>query len=958
VTGRPYNEIVSPTSSRRPSKAPTTPRDGVQDPAGDLPPPPEPSPDDLAAADSAPERDLAPWDGGPNGDAPLPEEPDRFADVPLPPVDPASVAPRSLSDAERQAATAALEERITANLNPEQARAVTTSDGPLLILAGAGSGKTRVLAHRVAYLVGVKGVRPWQILAVTFTNRAAGELRERIVALIGESAGKDVQAGTFHALCARVLRRDGEAIGIRRNFVVYDTDDQQALMKQILGEEDIEAKGATRPAAILGRISRAKNEMVDPTAIDDFIPVTGGRVAIARLATRYQERLERAGALDFDDLLLAAVRLFEAAPEVLERYQDRWRYLHVDEYQDTNRPQYLWIKALAAKHRNLSVVGDDDQSIYGWRGADIRNILDFERDYPDATVVKLEQNYRSTQLILDAAHAVVSRNKARTDKKLWTANDGGNSIRRYEAYDEDDEAEWIARRIEDLTGGRGSILTRKADDVDGTVRPLEIAVMYRMNAQSRAIEEAFLRYGIRYQIVGGTRFYQRREVKDALAYLRVLRSDSDVVSFERIIKVPARSIGEKTIQALRGAAGREGLSTWDAIQAAIAGTHGLEVLASRTRNALTDFGILVKRLRARVGVLPLPELLDEVLEASGYRAMLADGSEEGEERWANLLELRAVTTRYDDLSPEDALDRLLEETALVADQDSYEGEADAVTLITLHAAKGLEFPVVFIAGLEEGVFPTSRAIDAEREMPPRQEPMEEERRLAYVGITRAKQRLYVTHASRRVFRGMGQLSVPSRFLIEIPAELMEGPLLVEGEGAAGPLDLDFVFGRNRGGRLIGGVRPGGAAYRQGSGRPGAPADGDFRPSRDLAARRGAFAAGAPSGSLAAPGGGAVSAWDDDDAADAAYSAHSDDEVVGSDGRSGAATTAGSRPPRPIVPGERRFRDGDRVRHPRFGGGIVVTSKLTRSDEEVTVVFTDPTVGRKTMLASIANLELA
>jgi DNA helicase II / ATP-dependent DNA helicase PcrA len=884
----------------------------------------------------------------------VPEEPAWVAGEAPAPGEPAPTATSQPTAAERKAATDALAARIVSNLNPEQARAVTTTDGPLLILAGAGSGKTRVLAHRVAWLVGVRGVRPWQILAVTFTNRAAGELRERIVALIGEAAGRDVQAGTFHALCARVLRRDGEAIGIPRGFVVYDTDDQQALMKRILAEEGLEAKGPTRPAAILGRISRAKNEMVDPTEIDEFIPITGGRVAVARLAARYDERLRNAGALDFDDLLLAAVRLFDAAPDVLARYQDRWRYLHVDEYQDTNRPQYLWVKALAAKHRNLAVVGDDDQSIYGWRGADIRNILDFERDYPDATVVKLEQNYRSTQLILDAAHAVVSKNTARTDKRLWTAIAGGRPIRRYEAYDEDDEAEWIARRVEELVGGRGSLLTRRADDEEEALRPKDVAVMYRMNAQSRAIEEAFLRYGIRYQIVGGTRFYQRREVKDALAYLRVLRSDTDVVSFERIINVPARAIGDKTVEALRSATARDGLSTWEAIEAAVAATHGLETLASRTRNSLTDFAILIRRLRTRIGVLPLPELLDEVLEASGYRAMLADGSEEGEERWANLLELRSVTTRYDDLSPEDALDRLLEETALVADQDSYEGGSDAVTLITLHAAKGLEFPIVFIAGLEEGVFPTGRAIDAEREMPPRTELMEEERRLAYVGITRAKRRLHLTHASRRVFRGMGQLSIPSRFLLEIPAELMEGPLLVEGEGAAGPLDLDLVFGR-RGGRLIGGARPGGTAYRQGSGRPGTPEDG-FRPTRDLAARREAFAAGARSGSLGTAGGvrrPGVEAWDDDDDAVTAAVAHADDLPA----RPLADAERPIRPARPLIPGERRFRDGDRVRHGRFGDGIVVSSKLTRSDEEVTVAFADPSVGRKTMLASIAALDL-
>ncbi|MHB8397496.1 MAG: ATP-dependent helicase [Candidatus Limnocylindrales bacterium] len=925
------------------------------------PPRPPAAPDAEADADGFGD---GPWEDL-DGTWRTPEEPARFRDEV--PVGAPALEGDALDPVARAAATSVLAERIVANLNPEQARAVTTTDGPLLILAGAGSGKTRVLAHRVAYLVGVRGVRPWQILAVTFTNRAAGELRERIVALLGETAGRDVQAGTFHALCARVLRRDGEAIGIRRNFVVYDTEDQQALMKRILIDEGIEPKGATRPATILGRISRAKNEMVDPSQIDDSIPVTGGRIAVARLAARYDERLRAAGGLDFDDLLLAAVRLFDAAPDVLARYQDRWRYLHVDEYQDTNRPQYLWVKALAARHRNLTVVGDDDQSIYGWRGADIRNILDFERDYPDATVVKLEQNYRSTQLILDAAHAVVSRNTARSDKKLWTSKETGRPIRRYEAYDEDDEAEWIARRVEELVGGRGSLLTRRADEAAG-LRPKDVAVMYRMNAQSRAIEEAFLRYGIQYQIVGGTRFYQRREVKDALAYLRVLRSDTDVVSFERIINVPARSIGDRTMDALRSAAARDSLSMWQTIEAAIAGEHGLAELSSRTRHAITDFAILVRRLRTRIGLLALPELLDEVLEASGYRAMLADGSEEGEERWANLLELRAVTTRYDDLAPNDALDRLLEETALVADQDSYEGEADAVTLITLHAAKGLEFPVVFIPGLEEGVFPTSRAIDAEREMPPRLGPMEEERRLAYVGITRAKERLHLTHASRRVFRGMGQLSIPSRFLLEIPAGLMEGPLLVDAEGAAGPLDLDLVFGR-RGGRLIGGVRPtlgpAGAAFRDGSGRPGAPTDGSFRPSRDLAARRDAFAAGAPSGRLGPAGTASaagdrrtgsrrVAAWDDADEAVPADIAHRDELPVR---HLEPATGSASILVRPIVPGERRFRDGDRVRHPRFGPGIVVTSKLTRTDEEVVVAFGDPSIGRKTMLASLAGLDL-
>ena len=860
-----------------------------------------------------------------------PAEPDWLRDAPLPGDAPPELTPdeRRAREAEQEAtrrvAAAKRAEEIVGHLNPEQARAVTTTDGPLLILAGAGSGKTRVLAHRIAYLIGVKGVRPWQILAVTFTNRAAGELRERIIALVGEP-GRDVQAGTFHSLCARVLRRDGEAIGISRRFVVYDTDDQQALMKTILREEDMPLTGEFRPSAVLGAISRAKNEMLDATFLAENA-VNHHEKVVARLAKRYLERLKQVGALDFDDLLLEAVRLFDEAPAVLARYQDRWRYLHVDEYQDTNRPQYLWIRALAAKHRNLSVVGDDDQSIYGWRGANIRNILDFERDYPDATVVKLEQNYRSTQLILDAAHAVVSRNTERTDKKLWTAQAGGRPIQRFEAYNEEEEAEWIARQIEGLVGGRGSVLTRRADEDEEKLRARDVAVMYRMNAQSRAIEESFLRYGIRYQLVGGTRFYSRREVKDALAYLRILRSDTDSVSFERIINIPARVIGDKTIEALRAVARRDEISTWETIERAARGE--IETLAPRARSSLADFAALVRRLRSRVGVLPLPELLDDVLEASGYRAMLADGSEDGEERWANLLELRSVTTRYDDLGPEDALDRLLEETALVADQDSYEGDADAVTLITLHAAKGLEFPVVFIAGLEEGLFPHSRALDDEKEL-------EEERRLAYVGITRAKRRLFLSHAWRRSTWGMGQASVPSRFLLEIPAELMVGPDLSAAgrEGGAGDgldLDLDLAFGSRRTTRFGTPIRAGGGAFRQGSGRPGAPPPGEeFRPSRDLAAKREAFAAGAPSGTLR-PGGAAS------------------ETPLGGAGP--------IRPARPIIPGERQFRDGDRVRHARWGDGIIVNSKLTRTDEEITVAFKDAAVGRKTVLASLANLEI-
>ncbi len=841
--------------------------------------------------------------------------------------------------------------RILARLNPEQARAVTTAEGPLLILAGAGSGKTRVVAHRVAYLVGVMGVAPWRILAVTFTNKAAGEMRERIVALVGAEEGRKVEMGTFHALCARILRRDGVVIGLSPRFVIYDADDQLTLMKQVFRDLDLPIQGGPlRPRTVLEAISRAKNDLATVEELA-AAATTHFEREVARIAARYAERLRAAGALDFDDLLGETVRLLETQPDVLARYQARWRYLHVDEYQDTNAAQYRIVRALAAAHHNLCVVGDDDQSIYAWRGADLRNILDFERDEPGATVVKLEQNYRSTQLILDAAHAVVAHNEGRKEKRLWTDRSGGRQIQRFEAYNEEEEAEWIARQVEALLGGRAAALTRRADEPE-RLRPNDVAVLYRTNAQSRAIEEAFLRYGLRYQLIGGTRFYQRREVKDALAYLRVLRSDTDEVSYERIVNIPARGIGGKTLEVLRIAAGEAEQTYWSALERAASGE--LLVLGPRARGAVADFVALVRRLRSRVGVLGLPELLDDVLEASGYRAMLADGTEENEERWRNLLELRSVATRYDDLSPDDALDRLLEETALVADQDAYESDADAVTMITLHAAKGLEFGAVFISGMEEGVFPHSRALDDATQL-------EEERRLAYVGITRAKERLFLSHAWQRATWGAGGggPAVPSRFLFEIPGDLMEGPRLVPGEGGDAAYDLDLAFGARRTSRFGAPIRAGGGAYRTGSGRPGAPADGSpFRPGRDLAARRDAFAAGARSGSLAAPGvqrrvGGEAAGEDHPDAAFA-------DELPVRRAETpppmGAAPARPAAAPRVRVPGERLYRDGDRVVHARFGDGVVVTSKLTRDDEEVTVAFR--TAGVKTLLASMAHLDHA
>ncbi len=848
---------------------------------------------------------------------------------------PARPAPSPQAEQRRQADARKLATSIVKRLNPEQARAVTTTRGPLLILAGAGSGKTRVLAHRIAYLVGVEDVKPWQILAVTFTNKAAAEMRERILALVGDEGSK-VAMGTFHALCARVLRRDGAAIGIDPRFAIYDTDDQTGLVKAVLRDLELQGTGELRPAAVLSAISRWKNDMVSPAEADE--EARGYLESqYASAYARYARRLKAADALDFDDLLIEAVRLFEEAPAVLAHYQQRWRYLHIDEYQDTNRAQYLWVKLLAQEHRNLAVVGDDDQSIYSWRGADLRNILDFEADYPDATVVKLEQNYRSTQLILDAAHAVVARNEDRKDKKLWTDNPRGQLIERFEADREDEEAEWVARQIEALAAGRGSagsILARRADDGDDEeYRLQDMAVMYRTNAQSRAIEEAFLRYGLRYQLVGGTRFYQRREIKDALAYLRVLRNDHDVAAFERVVNVPPRGIGQRSLEALRDLAEARDSDYWGALGAV---AEGAGELTGRARNSLTAFRDLIGKLRTRVGLLPLPELLDTVLEDSGYRAMLMDGSQDGEDRWGNLIELREVVDRYGDLDPVDALDRLLEETALVADQDAYTGDADKVTLITLHAAKGLEFDVVFISGLEEGVFPHARALDDPRQM-------EEERRFAYVGLTRARKRLYLTHAAQRATWGRSGFSVPSRFLLEIPEELMHGPRLVSrdedddqrpyDERMEG-YDLGAVIGRRAGDTRLVGRTPvgprGGRRLPPGGGyspAPGAPRDGQaFRTSRDLAAKREAYY-GRPR--------------DDAPTLDEPATPPADEWRL---------------PPETSVPGAHRYKDGQKVRHKVFGEGNVVSSRLTRNDEEVTVAF--PKQGIKKLMASLANLEVS
>jgi DNA helicase-2/ATP-dependent DNA helicase PcrA len=818
------------------------------------------------------------------------------------------------------APTALSPEEILARLNPPQVEAVSHTGGPLLILAGAGSGKTRVLAHRVAYLVAT-GTKPWQIVAVTFTNKAANEMRERIAGLIGEEGAREATIGTFHAICARILRRDGNAIGLSRSFTIYDRADQVAMVKGILRRLDLDEKRFA-PAGMLAWIGQRKDELADPA--------TAGRQAgnyydetAARVYAAYQEQLTEDDAVDFDDLLMRAVFLFEQHPEILARYQGRWQQILVDEYQDTNRAQYLLCSLLAAKHGNLAVVGDDDQSIYSWRGADLRNILDFERDHPTTKVVKLEQNYRSTQTILDAAHAVVSRNEGRKEKKLWTDRGAGTAITLFDAYNEYEEAEFVARQIERLTGsgrsGLNAMLTARADDESGSLRYGEIAITYRINAQSRVLEEAFVRFGIPYQLVGGTRFYERREVKDALGYVRLSRNTADRVALERVINVPARGIGDKTMAELRASAEARGGTLWEAIERSGENPN----LSPRAKTALSAFAELVRGFAAIAAKEPPSPIFDAVYERTGLREQLQDGTDDGEERWTNLLELRNHAAEFDELAIPEGLERFLEEVALVSDQDELEDRPDRVTLITLHAAKGLEFPIVFIVGLEEGLLPHRRALEDDREL-------EEERRLAYVGMTRAKDRLYLVHANHRSTWGVGAASEPSRFLAELPEELLEAD-----REAATPYRR--AWGAQGGGWSRRGTDddewlPGG--YRS----PGHRVRENLRP------------VNLPD--LSAP----VPIGKELDAAKQRVSrAHyeSGEELDLGSGAFVAPSHEGAASA-PDASAEIAWRAGDKVRHRRFGEGIVVTSRFEKGDEWVTVAFVGQ--GVKELIAAYAGLE--
>jgi DNA helicase-2/ATP-dependent DNA helicase PcrA len=640
---------------------------------------------------------------------------------------------------------AALDELI-ASLNPAQREAVEHLEGPLLIFAGAGSGKTRVLTTRIANLIAKRKVWPDRLVAVTFTNKAAREMRERVGRLV---EGSDrMWVGTFHATAVRMLRRDAERLGIPRSFTIFDEDDSRAALRRVMDELRLDPKKYP-PSMIMALISQAKNELLTPSTYPDR---SYNDEIVRRCYERYEEILRRSGGLDFDDLIVKVVHLLQADEEARGRWQDRFRYVLVDEYQDTNRAQYVLVNLIAAEHRNLAVVGDDDQSIYGFRGADVRNILDFEKDYPEAKVVRLEQNYRSTQQILDAANHVIRRNPERAAKKLWTDRVGGEKVAASQLYNEVEEAEYVADEVERLRRREG----RHYGDV---------AVLYRVNAQSRAFEDVFGRRRIPYRLVGGVRFWERREVKDLMAYLRLVQNPADAVSFARIANVPRRKLGQVSVDAVIAHASQAGSTLLEAL----AEPGKIEGLPRAATAAVDHFRAQLESLRATLGVLKPSELIDHVIEVTGLAAHFDDQTPQGDARLMNMRELRGLSEEFDThADPAEALELFLTEITLRSDVDAYAEDEEGVTLITLHMVKGLEFPVVFMVGMEDGLLPHRRALDNEKEMP-------EERRLCYVGITRAQDRLYLTCAFRRHLYGQAQPGFPSRFLQEIPQALIAPP---------------------------------------------------------------------------------------------------------------------------------------------------------------------------------------
>ncbi|MBS1252607.1 MAG: ATP-dependent DNA helicase PcrA [Anaerolineales bacterium] len=657
---------------------------------------------------------------------------------------------------------------ILDTLNEAQREAVQAIEGAVLVLAGPGSGKTRVLTHHAAYLIDVAGIDPYNIMAVTFTNKAAREMKDRLHDLVGEYRLGRLTLGTFHATCARILRREADYLRVDSNFVIFDADDQRRLVRQTVKELDLNDK-LYRPRQLKGAISNAKNELISPS---EYAAPTYWHEIAARVYQHYQSQLEANNAMDFDDLLMEAVRLYRQHPDVRERYRQRYQHLLVDEFQDTNTAQYDLVKQLAGDGNHVFVVGDEDQSIYLWRGADFRNVQRFRRDFEDAQTFLLERNYRSTQTILDAAREVIARNTQRTPKDLWTDKGAGTPITVKELYNEQEEASFVVNEIQ----------RRLAQDGYDAG---DFAVMYRTNAQSRILEESFLRHGMPYRLVGATRFYERREIKDLIAYMRLIHNPLDQLSLDRIINVPTRGIGQVTIGALERFANEHDIPMYTALQMLReleTGDSRLEIrdsnlqspisnlqspFSTRATNVLLDFVTMMDELIAAKSELSVPELLDEVIEKTGYESYIRDGTDEGEDRWANVQELRGVAQDFAGLAPEVGLPAFLEQVALVSDVDELEAETTAPTLMTCHAAKGLEFPIVFLVGLEEGLLPHSRSMDEPDQM-------EEERRLCYVGITRAKERLYLLHTFRRTLWGRTEVNEPSRFLDDIPEELIEG----------------------------------------------------------------------------------------------------------------------------------------------------------------------------------------
>ena len=735
---------------------------------------------------------------------------------------------------------------LLANLNEAQRAAVSAPAGALLVVAGPGSGKTRVLTHRIAYLIREMRVSPWHIMAVTFTNKAAREMEHRIEQLL-DGRPQGLNMGTFHAICARLLRREVDNLThYQRDFVIFDTADQLQVVKQALAELNLDDKKFP-PGKMLNGISNAKNDLITPA---EYVATNYTGAAVQRVYERYQMTLRVNNAMDFDDLMMNVVLLFDEQPEVMARYQERYHHVLVDEFQDTNATQYRLLRQLTGDHNSIFAVGDSDQSIYKWRGADYRNIQNFYRDYPASRTILLEQNYRSTQVILDAAIEVIRHNRDHIPKKLFTERPGGTKISLREAYNESDEAATIVDTIESLM-----LKNRNGND---------FAVMYRTNAQSRAIEEAFVQAGLPYRLVGATQFYQRREVKDIIAYLRLIHNPLDAVSFNRVLNVPTRGIGQQTQAQFNAWAAAGGRQPAEALLRLATDPDAQHPFNGRAYKALYQFGSLYAAWRALSERVSVGELLDAVLEQINYRAYLEDGTEEGEDRWANVMELRGVAG----VDGQMALGDFLQQVSLVAETDNLDSEAQATTLLTLHAAKGLEFPVVFITGLEEGLLPHSRSMDDEDELA-------EERRLFYVGLTRAKDALYLSHAFRRTSWGDSSVAVPSRFLADLPDALVDGQR--PGNRRRESIDRMSTWGDKP--RPAGGRPPVTSnVWGNSSGRPG------------------------------------------------------QDER-----RLPPPNTAGD-PPRRERPTTARYKTGQKVRHAKFGDGTVIESKVTGSDEEVVVAF--------------------